>query len=219
MRRAGVAALAVILLAGFVAFVVPWSGKERDALVNVPSPRALDEVTPIALEPGATACSADLGLDERATQARMQTVPGPGRRPALEATVAGDGYRARATVPETAASDAAVVFPLPSPGRDRLVELCIRNAGEEPVSLAASADRTRSRSITAVDGRPTEASAWIAFAERRPRAVRDRFSDALSRLATFRPGFVFPALLGFLAFLVVVGVPLAVAVAWYRSLD
>lgn len=219
MRRAGVVALALVLLAGALVWVLPWATEDRDPISGVPSPRALERVDGVDIAPGETACSPDLGLDSRTTQVRLQTVRRPGPRPPLELVLRGPGYTARAVSPQAASEDRSVVAVVPYPGRDVLVELCVRNLGDDATAtLAASADRTRSRSITSLEGRSTDMSVWVTFAERGERSFADRGSDVLSRMATFRPGFVVPGLLGLLAVLVAAGVPLAVGWAWWRSL-
>lgn len=214
MRRAGALGFFVTLLVGAVVWVAPWAREMRPATAAVPSPHALDAVTPVPVAPRARACMPSVGLDSRATVLQLQTVAQAPPRPRLRVTLRGAGYARAIAVPGSAGSDVVLNLGFPAPGRDRLVTVCVQNAGRTPVALAASADRTRSRSVAVVDGRVTDASPWITFYEAGPRRLPGRAGEILSRMATFRPGFVVPAGLGLLALLLLAALTAGVGAAW-----
>lgn len=218
MRRTGLLAFLGALVLGAAVWVVPWMLEDRAGFAAVPSPRALEAIADVPVQPGQRACARDVGLDEEAAYIALEARAQPTPRPALLIDVVGEGYRSRTVLPATAPVDTGIVGKLTPPRRDRLVQVCVVNRGRAPLVLAASADRTRSRSDAVVAGRPVAASPWIAFTEAGPRSMLRRSADVLSRMATFRPGIVGPVVLGLLALLLAVGVPLGIAWAWNSSL-
>lgn len=218
MSRTGLLAFVGALVLGAAVWVVPWALEDRAGFAAVPSPRALEAIADVPVPAGERACAPDVGLDEKAVQIALEARAQPTPRPALHIEVVGAGYRSRTVLPASAPEDTVILGSITPPRRDRLVRVCVVNRGRTPLVLAASADRTQSRSDAIVDGRPVAASPWIAFGEAAPRSMLRRSADVLSRMATFRPGLVGPVVLGLLALLVVVGVPVAVAWAWSRSL-
>lgn len=218
MRRAGVASFLVLLAVGLAVWIVPWAVEDRPVSAGVPSPRALDAITEIPLAPGQQACARGVGLDERTDVVRMDLVGRETPRPPLALSVRGEGYATRVLLPASSPADTAITAPVPSPGRDVLVTVCVRNRGEDPAVLAASADRTRSRADAVIDGRSAQASPWISLAEDGTSSMVGRAGEVLSRMATFRPGFAFPPVLGLIAILVLLALPVGVGLAWAAAL-
>src|SRR4051812_38546076 len=211
MRSWGVAALAAVLVLGALVWVLPWFSRDRDIPAAVPAPRALTAIDTIALAPGQSACARGVAVDRRSGQARF-TVATFGRPagPPLTLAVAAGGYRAVARAPGGYTDNSEQSLAIAAPPRALLGRVCIRNDGDVRVGLAASSDRTRSRSVAVVAGRPTGKSFWLSFHERSPHTMLARFPETLRRMSTFRPGIVGPWMLWPLALLVVFGLPLGV---------
>jgi hypothetical protein len=218
MRRWGAGALAVVLLAGFAAWVKPWLTKPRDAPASVPSPRALESVDLIPLRSRASVCSRYNAMDAHTARATITVITGGRPGAPLALSMVGPGYRQTARIPGGYPDESAVFVAVRPPSRAMLVRACVRNEGVHQVRIAASGDRTRSRSIAVLDGKPTEDSYWLTFYEAGPHSIARRLPLSLRRMSTFRPGVVGPWLLWPLALAMLFGVPLAVLWAWQRAL-
>ena len=218
MHRVGTITAVACLLVGGGLWVVPWLTRSRELPAGVPSPAALFSVELVRLGPAQTACSPNVALDPRGSRARLQvrTFGRPGAP--LRLTLQGVGYRSASTIPGGYGDGSTVVASLRAPDRATLVRSCVENLGTRRVALMASADRTRSRSVTSVEGRSTGKSAWLSFYEARRHSLLARASATIERIATFRPGIVGPWLLWPLAALVLVGIPAGTVWAWQRSL-
>jgi hypothetical protein len=218
MRRIGTAVAAVALLAGLLNWTLPWLIRDRSMTAAVPSPRALFFVDRVPLGPGQVACSGNVGLDRRAETASLHVMTLGRPAPPLTLTLRGAGYSASAQIAGGYSADTDVMARVAPPPRAMLVTACVRNGGRTRVALGASSDRTRSRSITSVDGRSTGKSAWLSFGEARRHSVLARASTTMARTSTFRPGVVGPWLLWPLAVLFLFGIPAGAVWAWDRAL-
>jgi hypothetical protein len=218
MRRWGTITAVACLLIGGALWVVPWLTRSREMPAAVPSPAALFSIELVELGPGRTACSQNVALDPRGSRARLQvgTFGRPGEP--LRLTLDGAAYRSASTIRGGYADGSVVVASLRPPARATLVRACVENLGTRRVALLASADRTRSRSITSVEGRDTGKSAWLSFYEANRHSVLERSPATIERIATFRPGIVGPWLLWPLAALVLIGIPAGAVWAWQRGL-
>src|SRR4051794_6333995 len=219
MRRWGMSCALAVLLAGTVVWALPWFTRDRDVPAGVPSPRALFETTALRVGPGQSACADAVAVDPHARQARVTLATY--RRPAgppLTLTLTGGGYRAVSRLPGGYADNSENAFAIAPPSRAVLARACVRNDGDAPVALSASADRTRSRSVASVDGSPAGASYWLAFYEGRPHSVLHRLPVILQRMTVFRPGIVGRWLLWPLLVLVALGIPVGVLWAWRRGM-
>jgi hypothetical protein len=218
MRRWGTITAVACLLIGGALWVVPWLTRSREMPAAVPSPAALFSIELVELGPGRTACSQNVALDPRGSRARLQvgTFGRPGEP--LRLTLDGAAYRSASTIRGGYADGSVVVASLRPPAQATLVRACVENLGTRRVALLASADRTRSRSITSVEGRGTGKSAWLSFYEANRHSLLERSSPTIERMTIFRPGIVGPWLLWPLAALVLVGIPAGVVWAWHRGL-
>lgn len=217
MARAGVGLLVVVLIAGTLGITWPALREKREYPAAIPQPSPLFFTALVPVRPGQSACFADAVMDERSEEARFQV--GTRLRPGipLELTIRGRGYAHRARVERYRDND-LIRVPVPRPASSIPVRVCIENAGRHRFDLYAAADRTRSRSLTRVDGTTADSAVVFSFWERTPRSMWERLPATFDRIATFRPGFVEPWLLWGLAVLFGVGVPVAVAAAFARSL-
>jgi hypothetical protein len=218
MRRLGTITAVACLLVGGALWVVPWLTRSRELPAAVPSPAALFSIELVELGPGRTACSRNIALDPRGSRARLRvgTFGRPGEP--LRLTLHGAAYRSASPIRGGYADGSTVVASLRPPARATLVRACLENRGTRRVALLASTDRTRSRSVTTVDGRNTGKSAWLSFYEARRHSMLERASATIERIAIFRPGIVGPWLLWPLAALVLVGIPAGAVWAWQRGL-
>jgi hypothetical protein len=85
------------------------------------------------------------------------------------------------------------------------------------MALYGASDRTKTGAATRVRGRRQKANLQLAFYERRPATLAERWPQIAERMATFRP--VGPWMVWLLGLLVVAGVPAAVAVAALQARD
>jgi hypothetical protein len=218
MRRLGTAVAVVALVAGLANWGLPWLLRDRGLPAAVPSPRALFAVDQVPIAPGRSACSRDVAVDPRAGVATLHVMTGRTPAPPLTLSLRGAGYSSSARIAGNYATDDDVSFAVAPPARATLVTACVHNDGRHRVALAASSDRTRSRSLTTVDGRPTGKSAWLSFEEARDHSMLARANDTVRRIGVFRPGIVGPWLLWPLAVLFLAGIPAGAAWAWDRAL-
>ena len=218
MRRAGVAALIAVLVAGAAIWGVRWATRGRDMPASVPSPHALVRTDLLRMAPGRAICAGDVTVDPRAAQARflVATFRRPG--PPLTFSLRGEGYAATARVPAGYGDNSELTPAIPPPPRAVLARACVRNDGRHSVVLYASTDQTLSRSVAVTGGKSLDASYWLSFYEPQRRSVLERLSATLQRITVFRPGIVGRGLLWVLLALVVVGIPLGIAWAWRWAL-
>jgi hypothetical protein len=218
MRRIGTAVATVALLGGLLNWALPWLIRDRPATAAVPSPRALFFVDRVPIGPGQTACSGNVAVDPRAEVASLHVITLGHAAPALTLTLRGTGYSATAAIAGGYRDDSDVTARVPPPAAATIVQACVHNEGRVRIALAASSDRTRSRSITSVDGRLTGKSAWLSFQEARPHSRLARAGATIGRMSVFRPGVVGPWLLWPLAVLFPLGIPIGVLWVWDRAL-
>lgn len=214
-RRVALGASLAGALLVLVLVVLPFLREPRVLPASIPQPRPLLATSIVPLEGGQRACLRRVAIDDRSEVASIRV--GTRRRPGvpLSLSVLGDGYRAGARHPPSYRDNDTVTFAIEPPATPRRVVICVGNEGRRPVDLYAAEDRTRTRAETLVDGRRAGPNFEIAFAERRTSSFASRFATTAHRLSTFRPGG--PWLPWALAFLMIAGVPLALAVALHRS--
>jgi hypothetical protein len=218
MRRLATVLGFALLVAAAVVWGAPYLTRDRDYVATTPQPSPLFAVATIPLPAGQRACMDHAVVDHYSEQARL--LVGTYKRPAvpLELSLTGAGYRAGARIPPTYADSRPFEVAVRPPARPVEVTICVRNAGARRIALYASADRTRSRSQVRVNGHPVSPDFDIVFTERRPVSILHRLPVSLQRASAFRFFGVSPATLWPLLILFAVGVPLAVLLAFVRSL-
>ena len=189
----------------------------RDARVGALTARA--RARRRGADPGARdGLRAHAAMDPHSARARFTMITRGGPAPPVTLALAGPGYRAGGRVSGGYEDNSEVSVAVAPPPHALLVRACLRNDGRATVRLAASGDRTRSRSLATVDGHRTSLSPWLTFDEARPTASSPACPMSLQRMSTFRPGVVGPWLLSPLALLVLLGVPAGVVWAYSRAL-
>ncbi|HEV2060722.1 MAG TPA: hypothetical protein VGR11_15325, partial [Solirubrobacteraceae bacterium] len=87
-------------------------------------------------------------------------------------------------------------------------------AGRRTIGLAGTkVPRERARVEVRLDGREIVTQPWLTFVQRPEASVLARAGEILDRVSAFRPFPAVAPLLGLLALLVLVGVPLAIVLA------
>jgi hypothetical protein len=210
-----VALPAALACAVAAALFVPFLVKDRELVASTPSPRPLFSLAFVSLPRDGRLCASDVTIphDARVLRVQARTFGRPG--PALAVTVGA----ARARVAAGYADGTTLAVPFHPPVVTRLGRVCLARAGSAPLAFAASAEaRTQSRPRWAVDGRPVNADAYLAFDTGRTGSAVAQTPAVLSRMRAFRPGVVGPWLLWPLLVLTVAGVPAGVFLALRRAL-
>jgi hypothetical protein len=217
MRRWAVASAVVALVIAAFVVVRPFVAAQRDFAAEVPSPASLVDTDSVPLARGAPVCFANAVIEPHSQQARFKIATGGPPAPALRMDVRGTGYHQSVAIPAGAANYQLLQVPITPPAVATPVRVCFHDRGRRAIALLASNDRTRSRSTVVVGGTPVDKSVWFAFYEATPQAITERLPLIFQRMATFRPGYVVPALLWVLCVLFVLGVPAAVVWAYVRG--
>ena len=211
-------ALAAGLLGALVVgltLILPFLREGRVLPAAIPQPSPLFGTALVSLEPGTEACMRNVVIDDRSEVAVLKV--GTRRKPGQPLSfriVAGDYVVERRHPPSYQDND-VVTFTAKPPGTPRRAEICVGNEGRAPVDLYAADDRTRTRGETYVDGKRVFPNFMIFFTERFEIGFGRRFETIAHRLATFRPGGAWIPWALVIALLA--GVPLALAVALFRS--
>lgn len=221
MRSPTLAIVSVLLAfaAGALLSYVPHLTENHEVSVSTPSPEGLVSVKAVKVRPGQRACIAPVPLEPAIKRVRMVLhslgttssalaldLHGPG---GYHATGRFAGYQAGATVPVIADVSA-------SPPKAADGELCLRNTGPHSVSLVGT-DEGFSASLpaTTVDGRTAGATdPALTFLDGPPRSLLSQAGTVLGRASNFTGGVVPLWLLWPLTVLLVLGVPVAVALAF-----
>ncbi len=217
MSRVGVVA-ALLVVAGWAYWFVPWLTEDRPALVSTPGPYAYGKPYELALEPGRRACLDSIVFtpDTEVAQIRVFTHG----RPAvpLRVTASGEhGYRAENVLTRYLDGQEAAI-PLRTPRDEEFGELCVRNDGRQPIALAGTQEvKTAARGVTRVDGTEAPADLSVLFFEAGDRSVASRLGWFADRIALWKPGG--PALVWLLGVLVLAGMPAGVLWAFASSVE
>jgi hypothetical protein len=218
MRSAAVGAGAAVVVLGAGIGLIPSLVRDRDYPAEIPSPPALRETALVDVPAGKRACWRYAVAEHHAGMARFKVTTRGRRGSRLGLGLSGPGYRSRTVVPGGYGDNTELHVPIARPPRDVAVLTCVRNAGRRAISLYASRDRTRSRSLAFVERRPTGASVWFSLFEPAPASLLDRFGATMSRMSAFRAGIVGPWLMWPVALLFVLGVPVLALWAFGRAL-
>jgi hypothetical protein len=175
-----------------------------------------------ALAPGQRACQRRVPVIERFELVAPATDTGGRPGPALDVSIldhgsrrvirmgqAAPGYRTRIGVPGAPATAAVGRV-----RRGREIDVCLRDAGSQPVQLVGTAVRRSSQSDLAVGGggqRPAGGNLQLTFLRRRPVPLLSELPAAFRRAALFHPPVVGAWTFWLLAALMAVAVPLLLA--------
>jgi hypothetical protein len=219
MRRWAAICGALVLLAGGLFVVRPFLAKERVYPAEVASPPAVTTLSTVPLAPGAPVCFDHVVVEGRSqvAQFKVSTAARAGGPP-LRVTLDGPGYHLAPTVPAGYLDDSVLSVPVVQAPTPTPLHVCIANLGKRPIALFSSFhDRARSRSVAFIGRHDTGQSVWFSFYENKPGTIPEHLSLTLKRMTVFRPHWVGRGLLWVLFFLFLVGVPVAVVVAYVRG--
>ena len=198
--------------------VRPFLAKERTYPAEVPSPPAVEQTSQVTLAPGSPVCWRDSVIEQHAQVVQMKAiVPDHKPGPPLELKMQGVGYKQDVHIPAGYVDSSVLSVPVQPPLKPLAINTCVVNRGNRPIALFASTDRTRSRSHAFVNGVDSNNSVWFSFFEAKPTTIPERMSATLHRMTIFRPGWVGYGLLRVLFWLFLVGVPIAVVVAFVKA--
>lgn len=218
MSRSRVLPLAALVAAGlfalaFATSIVPWLTRERQFVSSTPTSLSTIALTDLRLRHKGLLCVRGFGLDSTAEglQVLVHDVVKAGRTPPLRVVVRAPGYRSVGRLAGGYPFNAPVVVPIHPPAHDvDGAQACIRNQGRTIALVATAVPRELAKVSVRLDGSTVVPQPWFTFVQRPGASVLNRFGEILDRVAAFRPFPAVPILLGVLALLVVVGVPLAV---------
>lgn len=194
----GVAVLVVVALASFL----PWLLADRTARVSTPSQLA-GEVYELALQPGVEACLDSVAFTPATGSVLLRPIGGAAGP--LAVTARSGRWSSRTSV---AARGGEVFAPIRPPERDVLGDLCVRNRGAEPVSLAGTTDiRAQARGTTRIGDLTLPGDFVFELYEPEGGSIAARLGTLFDRAAVWHPGGSW--LLWLLTPLVLVGLPIA----------
>jgi hypothetical protein len=207
-RALVLAGAAVVLIVLLVTLIIPYLDQRRDVATEVPQPEPLFALALAEFLPNQQVCSNEIGLLPGKQVARMRI--GTFGKPAVPLlfTLSAPGYRESVPVPATYVDNGPLAVEFDGPTTPLEGEVCVANRGHIPVALYASSDRTKSRSLTTVDGNLLPANFDLAFYTARPQSLLDETGSIMRRLRLFH-AHVGLGLLWLLAVLFAIGMPLA----------
>jgi hypothetical protein len=212
MRRAGLAALVLVLFAGAV--VLPWLGEQHEYAGEIVQPPPVQAPATIKLDVGSRLCFGNAVIERHSDIARFRV--GTFRQPGVPLTLSIGG--ARYKVSGAYEDNALISVPIRRPARDTVAEVCIRNEGNWRVDVYGANDRTQGRNRVTADGVPVEGAVEFSLWEAKRHSIPERMPETMDRIAVFRPGFTGPWLFWPLAVLFALGVPLLVLWGLARAL-
>ncbi|HEX8073808.1 MAG TPA: hypothetical protein VF545_02400 [Thermoleophilaceae bacterium] len=218
MRRAPIAALAVVCVLGLAGLALAAAADRRELAFTL-------DVRPVGIvaiaEPGQEACQrgvrADDGFD--VVDALLGTFQRPG--PPLAVTVRDARSRrtlATGRLPAGAQDNKpASVRVSPAVDAGRTLDVCVRDAGGGRLGFYGGSGTDSAESHATVNGRPLPGDLRLRFFRSRPRSALGLMPAMMRRAAVFRPdpvgAWTFWALLAAVA----AGVPLLLAAALRRG--
>ena len=210
-RVAALVGAVTVLVVLLLVLVLPFLTRERRIVAEVPQPAALFSVGLVEMLPGQQACMDQLGLlpGRQLAQLRVGTYGKPASP--LAVSLKGSGYSTQSTVAPTYVDNATITVAFTGPSRVVQGVFCVKNAGRHPVALYGAADRTKSRSVTAVNNVPVPANFELTFYAADRDSLIARTREILDRVQLFHAHIV-SWLVWPLALLLLLGVPLAAIV-------
>lgn len=220
MLAAGLAAL--LVLAGALAWFLPYLSAVRGSVADVPTPSALYGITEYPVPPKQEACMASVTVEPTSGLAEFELRPAkptPAGGPPVELVLTAPGYRGTMHVPG-GYPGGGVSLPLsPSPSHSVIAQACFINRGTSTVLLNGTAEgRTVARSSTTIDGRSVVGDIALTFLQRTPSSLMHRFGAAVEHISNLTGGLLPGWLIWVLTVLIALGVPGSALVAFYLAL-
>lgn len=218
MSRSRVLPLAALVAAGlfavaFATSLMPWLTRERQFVSSTPTSLSTFALTDLRLRHKGSLCVRGFALDSTAEglQLLVHDVAKAGITPPLRVVVRARGYRSVGRVAGGYPFNVPVIVPVHPPTHDvDRAQTCIRNEGKKIALVGTAVPRELAKVNVRLDGRTVVPQPWLTFVQLPAASILNRFGEILDRVAAFRPFPAVPLLLGVLALLVLVGVPLAV---------
>jgi hypothetical protein len=213
------------LLIGVLAFVavaavlwVPWATKTRVVIASTPVPPPLFGFTPAPLEGGQTGCIQTVTFSPQTQIGEMAIATKGGPGPALDITAKAPGYSAKAQIPAGYVVNDGARFNLTAPSKEVIGDLCIRNTGKQTVILNSTNEfRTMGRPQLVIGGQVQPMDPKLVFYARGQGSYLSRAGQILRHAAIFTPPFLPRVVLALLGLVALVGIPLAMALAFIRA--
>jgi hypothetical protein len=210
--------LAALVAAGlfvvaFATSLVPWLTRERLFVSATPTTLSRFALTDLRLRHEGLLCVHGFGLDSTAhgLQLMVHDVAGVGTTPRLRVSVRAPGYRSVGSLAGGYPFNVPEIVPIRPPAHDvDAAQACVRNEGRTISIVGTAVTRELAKVTVRLDGNRVRPQPWLTFVQLPAASILDRPGEILDRVAAFRPFPAVPLLLGVLALLVVVGVPLAV---------
>lgn len=217
MRRAGLLAFLVVVLAGTLAVALVGATEHRTLAftLGVSPARALPEMTP-----GRTLCQQPIAVAGAFDAVQLQ--PGTFARPGSALTVVVRSMTSgrqlgRGTLPGGYPDVKTETIPVGSIPRGDDVAVCVTNAGQRSVTVYGDGDGAARGSTALLNGRPTGTDAMLVF-RRTSRSTLATIPDLMRHMSLFHGGWIGAWLDWLLLVAVVVAVPLLLGRALVTAL-
>ena len=211
MSERRIATLGVILVTigvtvAAVLLARSWETKPRSFFASVPQPSPLTSTAVVRVRPDQRVCMSPVTVLPTSQVALVRI--GTRGKPSgdVSAMVDGEGgYRSGDSIAGAEWKDNdQLTFVLDPPGRAVEARFCLLNEGRRTVDVYAADDRTKSPSVTRVDGRRSRANIQLAFAQRAPQTVAGHRGPIAEAITAFRPSVVGKGVVSIVAALVLV---------------
>ena len=208
---------------GALWFYVPHLTEDHANVLSTPSLVGFQTSKQVVVRRGQQACIAPVPLEPALRTVRMVLQARGTQASPLELELRAPGYRGTGRFAGYQAGSAVNVEAAVSPAPPRNADgtLCVRNTGRRAVGLVGT-DEPLSTTLpaTVLDGKPAgDVDPAITFLGGPPQSMISRAGTILGRASDFTGGFVPLWLLWPLALVFVLGAPLALAWALFRSLE
>jgi hypothetical protein len=216
-RSALISVLAVFAVFALATYV-PHLTRDHAVAVSTPSPEGFVSIKEVKVRPGQRACISPVPLEPAIRRVRMVLHALGTQAAQLELELRGPGYRATGRFAGYPAGRQvpAIADVSPAPPSDADGSLCLRNTGRRSVGLVGTDDGfSASLPGTMVDGQPPGAvDPALEFLDGPPRSLLSQAGAVLGRASDFTGGVVPLWLLWPLTVLLVLGGPVAMALAF-----
>ncbi|CAA9501019.1 MAG: hypothetical protein AVDCRST_MAG85-1754 [uncultured Solirubrobacteraceae bacterium] len=224
MRRRAVEILvvgALLVLAGYAYWIVPFATERTPRLVSTPSPFARYAPEPVVVPADGRACLDRVGLSPRIGAAVVRLADPKSVEPvALEVELRARGYVARGETRGRPRTGGEIIVDVRGPREDALGVACIVNRAEDDVTLSATSDpRIQTRSQSSVNGNPVGPDVGLIFLEPKPESLASLAGVIADRVTVWKPGIVGPWLVWILLVVVAIGVPAGALWAYAQGDD
>ena len=216
------ALMAVLLLAGALAWYLPPLRAHTRPMAEVPAPPALFFAARLSVPAHRRACQRSVTVTSDSRVAQFDLFPAPGATsggPPIRFTLGAPGYHAQADVSGGYPGGAAAL-PITPPPHDVIATACFANLGSAPLILVGSTEgRTVARPAPVTIGhRSINGDVVLSFSQGRSAATFRQLETLFLHASRLVDGLVPPLIIWLVALLTGFGVPLAVIAAVWLAL-